>query len=211
MSIPLYCKIHYVSFLIPTVTGFTRFSSLTKAMRILTVLCFFSCFDVVTQYLVSLWLGNNLFLSHFYIVLELGMICAVFYFSIMPQRTRNTLLTIGGMFVVFWAADLIFYFNPKEINTLTQMVQRMLLIVMSMITLQALMRDETSSLVERPVFWVAISVVLYATATLMAVGLGNQLLALGQTYFDVAWNINWTFIIITNLLYTKALMCKLER
>jgi hypothetical protein len=208
MAIPLYGQLHTISYLIPTVTGLWRFRSLSRAMRVLTILCLFSCLDIVAQYFLGLWLGNNLILSHFYVALELVLLCLVFYWSVPAGSTRSTILTIGGLFIAVWVADLIFFFNPMQINTLTQMVERVALIVMAAVTLQSTMRDETIRQFERPVYWVAISVMLYSAGSLMAVGLGNQLLSLGIRYFDIAWNINWTLIIIANLLYTKGLLCK---
>ena len=115
---------------------------------------------------------------------------------------------MAAAFVIFWVSDLIFFYTPGQINTVAQLVDRILLIVMSIITLQAVIKDEASSLFERPVFWAAISVILYSAGTLMAVGLGNQLMALGRSYFDVAWDINWTFIIIANILYARGMLCK---
>jgi hypothetical protein len=153
-------------------------------------------------------MGNNLFLSHFYIVLEFLLLSGVFYWSVPLKSTRSILLLAGAAFICFWAAELLFFFNPEKIDTVTQMVERILLIVMSIITLQAVMKDEGSSLVERPVFWAAMSVILYSAGTLMAVGLGNQLMALGRDYFVFAWDINWTLIIIANILYAKGMLCK---
>jgi hypothetical protein len=210
MPLPLYCKIHLVSYIIPTTVGIVRFSSLGRAMRVLTILSILTCIDVAAQYVVALWLGSNLFISHFYVVVEFLMLCAVFYWSVPLKRTKNTILMVGGAFIVFWAVDLVFFFNPHEINTVTQMVERILLIVISTITLQGVVRDERSSLFQRPVFWAANSVILYSAGTLVAVGLGNQLMALGMDYFLFAWNINWTLIIIANLLYAKGMLCKSE-
>jgi hypothetical protein len=208
MWLPLYGKIHLLTYLIPTIIGIARFSVLNRAMRTLAVLSVLACLDLVAESLAALWMRNNLFISHFYVVLELVMLCAVFYWSVPLKSTKNALLMSGAAFVVFAAADLILFFDPKEINTVLQMADRIILIVMSTITLQAIIKDEGSSLAKRPVFWVAISVILYSAGTLMAVGLGNQLMALGRSYFDIAWNINWTLIIIANILYAKGMLCK---
>jgi hypothetical protein len=172
------------------------------------MLCVLACVDVAAQHFVALWMGNNLFLSHFYVVLEFLMLSAVFYWSVPLKSTKNVLLMAGAAFVVFCAADLIFFYDPNQINTVLQLVDRIILIVMSIITLQAVMRDEGSSLFQRPVFWAAISVILYSAGTLMAVGLGNQLMALGWSYVVFAWDINWTLIIIANILYARGMMCK---
>jgi hypothetical protein len=211
MPIPIYGQIHAVSYLFPVTAGLARISRLNRAMRTLTVLSILACVNIALEYFLAVLLGNNLVLTHIYVVIECSLLCAVFYMSVPLATTRNTILMLGGSFVVFWIANIAFFFNPNEIDSTAQMVVRIVLIIMSAVTLQAVMRDESSSLVTRPVFWVAISVILYSAGTLIVVGLSNQLLALGIGYFDAAWDINWTFIIIANTCYAKGLLCKSQR
>ena len=103
---------------------------------------------------------------------------------------------------------MIWFNNPNHIDSGMAMISRTFVIAVSLITLQATLKDERSRLVERPVFWVAMGAILYSSGTLLVVGLSNQLLQLGKTYFDVAWHINWTLLIIANLFYTKGILCK---
>jgi ABC-type transport system involved in multi-copper enzyme maturation permease subunit len=103
---------------------------------------------------------------------------------------------------------MVFFRDPDHINSGMAMISRTFLIVMALVTLQSAIKDEKLHLLERPVFWVVMGVVLYSAGTLLVVGLSNQLLELGVPYFVVAWHINWSLLIIANLLYTKGMLCK---
>jgi hypothetical protein len=103
---------------------------------------------------------------------------------------------------------MIWFYDPDHIDSAMAIVSRILLIVMSLVTLQAAMRDEQSHLTARPIFWVVIGVILYSSGTMLVFGLSNQLLKLGETYFIVAWHVNWSLLIIANLAYTRGMLCK---
>lgn len=208
MAIPVFGQIHAVSFLIPAAAGIKRFSKLSRAMRLLTVLCVLACIDIAVQLLVA-WGGmKNYFLSDYYRVIEVCLLCVVFYLSTVSKGTRIVLRVLGILFVVIWVLDMVFFRDPDHINSGMAMISRTFLIVMALVTLQSAIKDERSHLLERPVFWVVMGVVLYSSGTLLVVGLSNQLLDLGVPYFVVAWHINWSLLIIANLLYTKGMLCK---
>jgi hypothetical protein len=57
-------------------------------------------------------------------------------------------------------------------------------------------------------FWVAMAVALYSAGTLILLGLSNDLLKLGVPYFKAGWVFNWSLLIIANLFYAKAMLCK---
>jgi len=208
MAIPVFGQIHAVSFLIPAAAGIKRFSKLSRAMRLLTILCVLACIDIAVQLLVAFGGMKNYFLSDYYRVIEVTLLCVVFYLSSVSKGTRIVLRALGILFVVIWIVDMFYFHDPHRMNSTMAMTSRTFLIVMSLVTLQSAIEDERSHLLERPVFWVVMGVVLYSAGTLLVVGLSNQLLALGKVYFDVAWHINWSLLIIANLLYTKGMLCK---
>jgi hypothetical protein len=208
MAIPVLGQIHFIGYVIPATAGIIRFPRLSRAMRILTLLCVLACIDIAAQYLVALWGMKNYFISDYYRVIEVSLLCVVFYLSTVSKGTRIVLRGLGILFVVIWVVDMIFFRDPDRINSGMAMTSRTFLIVMALATLHSAIKDERSHLLERPVFWVVMGVVLYSAGTLLVVGLSNQLLALGKVYFDVAWHINWSLLIIANLLYTKGMLCK---
>jgi hypothetical protein len=208
MAIPVFGQIHAVSFLVPAATGIIRFSKLCRAMRVLTILCVFACIDIAAQLLVGLWGMKNYFVSDYYRAVEVSLLCVVFLFSVGSKGTRIILGVLGVLFMVIWMVDMIYFYHPDHINSGMAMASRAFLILMSLVTLQTAIKDEKSHLMQRPVFWVVMGVAVYSSGTLLLLGLSNHLLKLGQPYFVVAWHINWSLLIIANLLYTKGMLCK---
>jgi len=208
--LPLFGQIHLASFLLPATTGMIRFAKLNRAMRILTLLSVLACFNIAAQYLLAAWRIKNYFISDYYRVVEISLLCAVFQFSVGSKGPRIVLRALGILFIVIWIVDMIYFHNPELLNSGMAMTSRIFLIVMSLVTLQAATKDEKPHLLERPIFWVGIGVVLYSSGTLLVLGLSNQLLKLGQTYFVVAWHINWSLLIAANLFYTKGMLCKFQ-
>ena len=208
MTIPVLGQIYALSLFVPATVGVTRFARLSRAMQILAVLCVLSGLDVAAQLFLGLKNVKNYFISDYYRAVETSLLCAVFYYSVAPKKVRSVLRGLGILFVVIWGADMIWFNNPDQYKSGMAMISRTVVLVMSLITLQATLKDEQSHLVELPVFWIAMGAVLYSSGTLLVVGLSNQLLQLGKTYFDVAWRINWSLLIIANLFYTKGMLCK---
>ncbi len=208
MTIPVLGQICALSLFVPATAGVTRFAGSSTAMRILAVLCVLGCLDVAAQLFLGARSVRNYFISDYYRVVETSLLCAVFYYSVAPKEVRNVLRGLGILFVVIWGADMIWFNNPEQYRSGMAMISRTIILVMSLFTLQATLKDERPHLEQRPVFWIAMGAVLYSSGTLLVVGLSNQLLQLGQTYFLVAWHVNWSLLILANLFYTKGILCK---
>jgi hypothetical protein len=210
MPIPIFGQIHALSFLVPAIIGVMRFARMNRAMRILAILCVMACLDVGAQLFLGARSVRNYFISDYYRVIETSMLCAVFFHSVAAKGVRNVLRGLGILFAVIWVVDIIWYNNPEQYRSGMAMISRIIVLVMSLMTLHSTLKDERAHLVERPVFWVAMGAVLYTSGTLLVVGLSNELLALGPTYFVAAWHVNWTLLIIANIFYTKGMLCKSE-
>jgi hypothetical protein len=210
MAIPIFGQLHALSFLVPATAGVTKFAKLNKAMRFLAILCCLACVDVALQLFLGMRYMRNYFVSDYYRVIETSLLCAVFYFSAASRRVKNVLRVLGILFVMIWVADMLWFNNPDHINSGMAMISRTFVLLMALITLQATLKDERPHLTGRPVFWIAMGAILYVSGTMLVLGFSNRLLELGKTYFDIAWHINWSLLIITNLFYTKGMLCKSE-
>jgi hypothetical protein len=208
MNIPIFGQLHALSFLIPAAVGIIRFAKLDRAMKTLAVLAVLACINITAQLLAGLAHITNYFISDYFRVVELSLLCMVFYLSIVPRRPRLILKLLGIFFVLIWLADMLIFYDPDRIDSGMAVISRVFLIIMSVLTLHAAVKDEKSSLLKRPVFWAAMGVALYATGTLLVLGVSNQLLKAGMSYFAAAWHINWSLLIVANLLYTKGMLCK---
>ena len=199
---------HLASYVVPATVGVARLSHLSKPVRILTVLCILACVNIAAQfYLASLRL-TNYFISDFYSVVEVSLLCTVFCFSIVSRGTRRVLTAMAVLYVAFWVVDMVWFHNPAQIDSVMAIVSRFFLVVMSLVTLQTAMRDEASHITGRPVFWVVIGVLLYSSGTMVVFAVSNELLNLDPSYFDIAWHVNWSLLIIANLAYTRGMLCK---
>jgi hypothetical protein len=75
--------------------------------------------------------------------------------------------------------------------------------------LQSLLADSSVRLVEKSLFWVVSAVLLYSAGSMVVIGLSDRLLRANYWLLYVAYHVNWALEISANLLYSKALLCKL--
>lgn len=208
MPIPVLAQVSAASNLLPAVVGVRRLRVLDRSMKILTLLCILSCLEIVGEYILGMLRSANYFLSDYYRVIEVSLLCAVFYYATNPKQSRWVLLLFGSVFAVVWGVDLIFFGDPARLNSLMSVIARCFLMGMSAMVIWMQIKDERSTILERSEFWAAAAVILYSSGTMAVLGLGNFLLHLGRPYFVAAWHINWILFIVANVFYTKGMLCK---
>jgi hypothetical protein len=207
MAIPLFGEICAASNIIPAGVGVVRFKRLSKPMRFLAVLTVLACVQMVASALAGLWKHTNIFLDDYYALVEFCILWTVYFFSIRRRNSRLLLVVLGVMYLAAWLIKVPFYDGPIPIGGSMAVIDRIVLIVLSLVVAQEVLSGEATQILEKPVFWVVMGVVLYATGTIMVFGFSDRLLKSGLPYFEMAWRINWTLLIAANLFYTKALMC----
>jgi hypothetical protein len=207
MASPVFAYVHLLSYPVPAIVGIAKYSGLQKALKVLSALSLLSCLNIGTQFVLASLKVKNYFVSDYFRVIEVGMLCAIFQMSIGQKPARLILKSLGGLFVGVWIVDMILP-TSDHFNNVMAMISRVFVLVMSLITLQAAMKDETSPLFERSIFWVGVGAAIYSSGTLLLLGLSNYLLQLGTSYFLAAWHINWALLIAANLFYTKGMLCK---
>ncbi len=208
MPLPIFGDVAIASNIIPAIVGAGRFRSLHKSMKVLTLLCILACLQEGGEIVLAVIRHTNYFLSDYYRVIEVSMLCAVFYYSVDSKQGRWRLSVLGIVFAVAWGVDLALFSDPNRINSLMSMVARSFMMVMAAIALWTQLKDEQNPILEQSVFWVAASVILYSAGTMVVLGLSNVLMQLGRPYFLAAWHINWVLLITANILYTKGILCK---
>jgi hypothetical protein len=206
MTPPILAYVHLLSYPLPVIAGVAKYARLHKAMKAMTILTALACLSIGTEFVLASYKMRNYIVSDYFRVIEVGMLCLVFQMSVADARTRIILRSLGGVFVSIWAADMVLH-NAAQIDNVMELISRIFVLVMSLITLQLAMKDESSPLVQRSIFWVALGAAVYSSGTLMLLGLSNYLLQLGTSHFLAAWHVNWTFLIVANLLYMKGILC----
>ncbi len=198
------------SYVIPVAAGITRLRVLSTALKVFLILCVLSALQVGAQYVLGARGISNYFLLNYFVALEFILIILVYSLSTSSRGVRAVLSACAILFLVYWIVDLIFWNDPTRISSVAAVAANILLIVASVAILQSATRDTTTRLADRPIFWVATGVAVYAAGSLLVLGFSNELLKLGVEYFDVGWHINWSLIILSNLLFAKGLLCRIR-
>lgn len=196
---------------VPVIVGLMRYKNLDKGAKALLILAAVNCFQMMTSYVLSLMKIHNLELLNDYRPLELVMIAVVFGLMVESRFIRRLLLSCSIGYVLIWIADKIYLDDPTQLNSRMAMLSRIVAIIMSIAVLYSETKASSGLLTGRPLFWVGTAVLLYSSGTLLVLGLSNQLVNLQRELFILAWQINWTLLIVANLFYTKGLLCKPQR
>ena len=208
MTYPLLAVVAISTDLIPAGTGIVRYKLLTLPMRILAILSILACVELVIEYAVAKYTKNNLFLADYYTLVEFSMLWGVYYCANNSEKKKWLLIGCGVFFVVAWVVGVTMFNGPQPVGGHLAVPSRIVLIVLSLIVLQEIFKDQGSQITEQSILWVALGVLLYSTGTMMIFGFATRLLKLGLPYFEMAWRVNWVLTIAANLFYTKALLCK---
>jgi len=207
MPAPIFAYVCEASHLIPAAVGVARFKRLTNPMRILAIFTILACFQMIVAYIAAIWKHNNIFLDDYFALIEFSMLLGVYYFSVRRRSSRILLVVFGVTYFIIWMARVPLSGGPISIGGNMAVIGRIILIILSLVVAQETLRGETIQILEKPVFWVIVGVIMYTAGTLMIFGFSDDLLKSGIVYFEMAWRINWTLMIAANLFYTKAFLC----
>ena len=176
-------------------------------MKVLAILLTLACIQTGLELAWALRSKTNYFLSDYFRIVEVSLLCIVFVTSSRLKGNRRYLIVLGCVFAVVWAVNLIFFDDTNRMNSLMGMVSRAFMMAMAALVLWSQLHDERLPMTEQPLFWVASGVILYAVSTIAILGLSNTLIQLGRPYFYVAWHINWIMSIVANIFYVKGMLC----
>ena len=210
MSIPLLGYVCFAVSFVPAVVGLFRYGKMSTPMRLLTALCALAVLNDVTSLILGRMKINNQLLANVYVLVELVLITAVYYFSTVAGRFKRALLGSASLFVLVWLVDVTFFDPLTEMNSTMAAISRLFLIAQSFMMITVVSRDSAGQLSKRAVFWIASGVILYSTGTFIVAAFGSRLLDINVSFFVIAWHINWSLLIVTNLFYTKGMLCEYQ-
>lgn len=205
---PLFAYAVLASTVVPVAVGLKRFNVLDAGGRTLVALVVANCIQMSGAYVLAMMKVPNLAYVNTYRPVELVLITLVFFFMVESRIARIVILACAGSFLLLWILDRATLDDPNQLNNRMALLSRFTLILISIVALYSGSESVATRFFERPLFWVGAAVLLYSSGTLLLLGLGNQLIALGRETFIQAWQINWTLLIIANVSYTKGLLCR---
>ena len=208
MSTPIFGYVHLLGYFFPVVVGAKVFRQMSRGVKLLVILSFVSLLNISAQFALSLWKIKNYFVSDYYRIFEVSLLCGVFWLSVTRERIRTILASLGLVFALIWLGDIVLTSGHEQLNSRMAMTSRLFLLVMALIVLCTEVKDSRVQLTERYTFWVAGAVLLYTSGSFLVLAFSTQLLDLGREYHWAAWHVNWFLLIVCNLMYTKAMLCK---
>ena len=207
MKVPLIYYVANSSYAIPALAGIVRYKRLSTAMRVFLLFCFLGCLDLSAEIMLGRKNVNNAFLSNYFVLAESAFIFTVYFLSIQSKKARQVISALSFLFLSIWIVDKIFLEVPNQINAEMAIASRIFIIVISVFMIHAVVRRIDSPLTDEPMFWVSSGTLIYSTGVFLIIGLSNEILKMGASYFLAAWSINWSLIIISNIMYTKGFFC----
>ncbi len=179
-------------------------------MKVLAVLAGLACLELIAEYVVQRLIHYNTFLPRYYEALELLMIGWVYYLSFRKKGIRLVVVLLCAFFTIVWLIQVPHLYESHTVVGSTQILSRIVLVALSLVAFQSIGEVATNRLIEVPLFWVSLGVLLYSAGTLIVFGLGNEILKMGMSYFAAAWSLNWLLSIAANLFFAKAFLCRQE-
>ncbi|HTY36064.1 MAG TPA: hypothetical protein VMH23_03080, partial [Bacteroidota bacterium] len=184
-----------------------RYRMLSDPMKAFVWLCVIGVVNVGFEALLSSMRITNYLMSDFYLLAAVPFFGLIYAATVPPGRVRSTLRAGSAMFVVLWLVDELIAGNMHVMNSLLSMAAAIFLVIMSVITFNAMLRSSTSSLSSKPMFWVLTGTIVYYAGTFAVMGMGSNLLAVDLHVFVVTWYVNWSLVIVSMLMYAKGFLC----
>jgi hypothetical protein len=207
-NIPILALAAIASFFIPSAVGIFRFRSLTTSVKLFAMFYFLTCAEELVELYLALNHIHNIFLINYSFLIE-PVFLSVVYFVWAKEKWLKQLIAIPGiLYIMIWLANKLYFGSPDEVNNPMAMASRIVLISVSIFVLHSMMKDVDIVLFAEPLFWISTGWILYSTGVLLIYGLSADLLKAGVKYFTSAWYINWSLAIVSNLMFTKGLICK---
>ncbi|HEY6952500.1 MAG TPA: hypothetical protein VI758_08830 [Bacteroidota bacterium] len=108
------------------------------------------------------------------------------------------------LYTLVWFIAKLTFENMVLYDTFTAPLKSFALLATGIYTLITLFGEERRLIYSDERFWVSVAVVLYNAGTLPLFALANMLLTYSLEVFAKMWTLNWTLIIISNVLYAIA-------
>lgn len=205
---PIFSLLAVISTLLPVIIGGMKFRSLDKEIRPLYWLLAISATSTIAQLVTAIYAIQNLWTLHVYLLFELPLSLYAYSLWVRDIGPRIILRTTGVGYILFWlTAKTIFesYAGPASYSA---PVSRILLVVASIFVLYHLASEVEVSLLADARFWLIATNIVFGAGSAMFAALQGLLAQQNPDVIVRVYNIYWTFIVLINLGYSKAFLCK---
>jgi hypothetical protein len=188
--------------------GLFRFRKLSPALK------FIEWF--ILSSLVSGWFENylaahnirNLWLFHFNMMLELGLLLMAFYHWRINTLQGKIIRWSFGFYLLCWIVG-VFTFEPlSQSDKYTSILAKLIQIGMSIWLMLNIVKDTSVHWKYDSRIWVASGLLIYNSSTLLYFGLFGVLLMQYRELLIILIYINWYAIIISYIFFLRAFFCQ---
>jgi hypothetical protein len=209
MSVPILLDISQLTYPIPVIIGLARVRKLPLSMRLLWLMCLSALVEIAFARYVGHLRIKNYFVSEYYRIVEVSFVYVVYIVSTTSWNRKLTIVSMWILFSFVWLGTILFSHGTQQIGGGISVVARLFLVAASLVVIQPLMADSSVRLVDKSLFWMVAAVLIYSTGSMVVIGLSDRLFRANYWLLYVAYHVNWSLEIAANLLYSKALLCKL--
>ena len=208
MKLPFLFSIYLiVQFGVAFVGGF-RYRSLPHSLRILEWLMIVGVVDACVQLFLASFHIHNLWTTHIYTFIEFIFV-VIMYLSWMKQhRSRLVLLLCLAGFAILWIVSK-FSFEPFSFtDDGTATISKIIQIIFSIYLLVDIVKESDLIWTDDPRLWVVVGIIIYAAGSLFWFAFYNKMLQASPERLIEIYSLNWILMIISNLFYLRAFLCK---
>jgi hypothetical protein len=208
MRIPVLYYFFLLVQIITALVGGFRYRILPRPLRILEWLIIINVVDSGLKWILIPFHVHTLWLSHFYTLLELIFIFFMYSLWMKPHGRRLVFLICLIVFVFFWIVSKVSFEPLSLADDWTATISKVLQIVFSAYLLLDVVKESDIVWINDPRFWIATSTILYAAGSLFWYALFNKMLQISPDFLKQSYSLNWTLMIVSNLLYMRGFLCK---
>jgi hypothetical protein len=208
MKIPVLFYISMLTEIVTALVGGLRYRTLPRPLRILEWLIMFAILEVGVQWALSYFGIHNLWTSHFFTLIEMVFVVLMFSSWMKNRRNRMMLSLCLFVFIIFWIVSK-FTFEPLSlVDGWTAAISKILQITFSTFLLVDVVKESDINWTDDPRLWIIAGIIIYSAGSIFIFALFNKMLQISPDRLKIIWFLNWTLIIISNLLYTRGFLCK---
>lgn len=205
---PIFSLVAVVSTLLPVLIGGMRFKSLDKEIRPIYWLLALSGASTVAQLTLAILNTTNLWTLHVYLLFELPLSLYAYSLWVKDVSPRIILRSAAVGYLAFWVFAKTIFESYEGPASYSAPVSRILLVLASIYVLYHIASDIEISLLSDAKFWLIATTIVFAAGSAMFAALQGLISQQSGEIILRVYNIYWTFIVIINLGYSKAFLCK---
>ncbi|MGB2867521.1 MAG: hypothetical protein WBD36_03650 [Bacteroidota bacterium] len=211
MSIPYLAHAAAFSILIPVIVGLFTIRSLQPDLKLLLILFVVNAMAVSLQYYLGSRDVNNLWIGHFFNLIEYNMLTLMISDWQEKESTKAVFRLSMLVFTAFWIVAKLYLEKMDQPSVYVIPVSRVLLACASVYSLVGVAQSKTLTFLENPRFWVLSALLVSSAGGLMFYALRGMIAHLPTEQLLLAFYVHWSLIVVENLIYSGGFLCKIRR